>query len=78
MCLGTISLLEETWDEDGVRVGRLESGEVVPLAFVPEARAGLHVLVHLGIPVEVLDPAHAADALALRGQARSHDPGGVR
>ena len=39
---------------------------VVPLAFVPDAAAGAHLLVHLGIPVEVLDPAAAREALALR------------
>jgi hydrogenase maturation factor len=67
MCLGSITRLVETWESDGVRVGRLEDGAVVPLLFVPEADAGTTVLVHLGVPVEVLDPAEAAEALALRG-----------
>ena len=31
-------------------------GHVVSLAFLPEAEAGDVVLVHLGIPVEVLAP----------------------
>jgi hydrogenase maturation factor len=35
-------------------VGRLGDGHVVSLAFLPEAEAGDVVLVHLGIPVEVL------------------------
>jgi hydrogenase maturation factor len=66
MCLGAIAVLVESWDADGVRVGRLDTGTVVSLAFVPDARPGSHLLVHLGIPVEVLDPADAADALASR------------
>jgi hydrogenase maturation factor len=66
MCLGTISTLVECWDADGVQVGRLDTGTVVSLAFVPEAEVGSQLLVHLGIPVEVLDPTNAADALALR------------
>jgi hydrogenase maturation factor len=66
MCLGTISVLVETWDEGGTRVGRLDDGAVVSLAFVPEARSGACLLVHLGIPVELLDPDDAAEALALR------------
>ena len=70
MCLGAISLLVEAWEEDGTRLGRLEGGTVVSLAFVPTARAGMHLLVHLGIPVEVLDPGQAAETLALRGDAR--------
>jgi hydrogenase maturation factor len=66
MCLGTIALLVETWETGGSRVGRLEDGTVVSLAFLPEAEAGAHVLVHLGVPVEILPPADAAEALALR------------
>lgn len=66
MCLGSISVLVDSWDEEGVRVGRLDTGALVSLAFVPEAPAGAHLLVHLGIPVEILDPDTATDALALR------------
>ncbi len=70
MCLGSIALLVETWDEGGVRHGRLEDGCVVPLLFVPGAQPGRHLLVHLGLPVEVLTPEAALDALALR----AHEP----
>ena len=74
MCLGTIAVLTEAWAADGARLGRLDDGTVVPLAFVPDAEAGSHLLVHLGIPVEVLDEDAAADALALRNP----DHGGAR
>jgi len=77
MCLGAISTLAAVWDEDGVRVGRLVDGSVVTLGFVPEAEAGDQVLVHLGIPVEVLDPGTAAEALALRGNALTDHHGGA-
>lgn len=70
MCLGAIAILVEAWDEDGVRVGRLDDGRVVPLAFVPDAEPGAHVLVHVGIPAEVLDDAVVREALALRREAR--------
>lgn len=66
MCLGSIAVLAEAWDDDGVRVGRLEDGCVVSLSFVPDAEPGGYLLLHLGIPVEVLDPAAARDALELR------------
>jgi hydrogenase maturation factor len=75
MCVGSIEVLTETWDEESVRMGRLEGGRVVPLAFVPEARAGAFLLLHLGIPVEVLEPATAREALALRAPEET-DPGG--
>jgi hypothetical protein len=78
MCLGTIALLAEAWDGEGARLGRLGDGCVVPLSFVPEARPGDHLLLHLGIPVEVLDPATASQALALRSPARPDHVGGAR
>jgi hydrogenase maturation factor len=67
MCLGEVAVLDEAWNEDGARAGRLDNGRVVPLAFVPDAEPGAYVLVHLGIPVEVLEPQAAREALALRG-----------
>jgi hydrogenase maturation factor len=70
MCVGSIAILEEAWEDDGTRVGRLDDGSVVTLSFLPEAQPGSHVLVHLGIPVEVLEPEAARDALRLRGGAR--------
>jgi hydrogenase maturation factor len=76
MCLGEITTLAEAWDEDGVRLGRLGNGSVVPLAFVPGATPGSALLVHLGIPVEVLDAEIAAEALALRGATAPDDHGG--
>ena len=69
MCLGSIALLVESWEEEGAVLGRLDDGSVVPLSFVPGAPAGAHLLVHLGIPVEVLEPGAAREALALRGGA---------
>jgi hydrogenase maturation factor len=56
MCIGSSTLLVEVWEDAGSRVGRLGDGHVVSLAFLPEAEAGDVVLVHLGIPVEVLVP----------------------
>jgi hydrogenase expression/formation protein HypC len=76
MCLGTITKLAAAWDDDGARLGSLDDGSVVTLAFVPDAAVGDHLLVHLGIPVEVLEPAAAAQALSLREPARPDDSGG--
>jgi hydrogenase maturation factor len=68
MCVGSIAVLADAWDEGAARVGRLEDGCVVPLSFVPGARPGAHLLLHMGIPVEVLDPDAAREALELRAQ----------
>ena len=56
MCIGSTELLAEAWGDGGARVGRLSDGRVVSLAFLPEARSGDVVLLHLGIPVEVISP----------------------
>lgn len=70
MCIGSITSLVDAWDDGGARVGRLADGCVVSLSFVPEAEPGARLLLHLGIPVEVLDPITAQDALRLRADAR--------
>jgi hydrogenase maturation factor len=56
MCIGTTELLADAWEDAGTRVGRLANGRVVSLAFLPEAGAGDVVLLHLGVPVEVVAP----------------------
>jgi hydrogenase maturation factor len=69
MCLGTIQLLEEVWKDGEARVGRLEDGTVASLGFVPEAQPGVYLIVHLGVPVEVLRVEDAETALGLRSGA---------
>jgi hypothetical protein len=66
MCLGSIARLVAAWDAEGTRVGRLDDGCVVSLLFVPEAEPQDRLLLHLGVPVEVLAPEAADEALALR------------
>ena len=66
MCLGTIHVLRETWNDAGARVGRLDDGSIVTLGYVPDARSNDYVLVHLGIPVEILRVEDAETALGLR------------
>ena len=68
MCLGKIMMLEETWEDGGARAGRLADGSVVSLGFVPDAAPDDYVIVHLGVPVEVLSRQDAEAALGLRGE----------
>ena len=39
MCLGSIAVLVEAWDDGGARVGRLDDGCVVPLVVRPRGRS---------------------------------------
>jgi len=61
MCIGDVALLCAVREEEGVRVGVLEGGTEVPLAFVPEAQPGDDLLLHLGIPVQVLHDEDGGD-----------------
>ena len=60
MCVGSVAELVERWDEGGAPVGRLADGCVVSLSFCPGAKPGERLLLHLGIPVEVLPDEDAA------------------
>jgi hydrogenase maturation factor len=69
MCLGSIELLTEVWQEDGAKLARTQAGALVSLAFTPEAEVGSYVLLYADCAVELLDPHAAADALELRAAA---------
>jgi hydrogenase maturation factor len=55
MCVGSVAYITEVWESDGARAARLSDGRVVSLGFLPEAQTGDAVLLHLGIPVELLE-----------------------
>jgi hydrogenase expression/formation protein HypC len=62
-----VARLEETWDSAGIPMGRSDRSEdAVCLAYVPDAAAGDHVLVHLGFALEVLAPDAALEAIEAR------------
>lgn len=69
MCLGKTGEVVRVWDEDSVPMAAVRTADAelrTSLLYLPEARAGTYVLVHLGFAVEVLDAHEAAAALALR------------
>ncbi len=63
MCLAVPGkLLEITGEDDLSRIGRVSFGGVVKeinLAFVPEARVGDYVTVHVGVALSVVDEEEA-------------------
>jgi hypothetical protein len=64
MCIGSIAYIAEVWEAEGARAARLSDGCVVSLAFLPEAEAGDAVLLHLGIPVEILELSTTKEGVA--------------
>jgi len=69
MCLAVPGrILSLSGDDPLLRTGRVDFGGLVKeinLAFVPEARVGDHVLVHVGFAISVLDAAEAERVFAL-------------
>lgn len=68
MCLAVPGrILSVVGDDPILRVGRVDFGGVVKqinLVYVPEARIGDYVLVHVGFALTVIDEAEAARVLA--------------
>jgi len=77
VCMGEIGVLADTWVDGGVPMGRVVTEnreEEVCLLYAEGADAGDHVVVHMGFVTDVLDPAQADDARALRARAGRKDP----
>lgn len=71
MCLAVPGKIIETKDIDGIRVGRVRFGGVTReayLDFVPEARLGDFVMVHVGFAISRIDAEEAVRTYALLEQ----------
>jgi hydrogenase expression/formation protein HypC len=71
MCLAVPGKIISTEGEGDFRVARVEFGGVAreaSLAYVPEARCGDYVLVHVGFAIAVVDEQAAAETLAVLEQ----------
>lgn len=68
MCLAIPGkLLDITGETPLTRVGRADFGGIVKevnLAYVPEARVGDHILVHVGFAIAVIDETEAGRVFA--------------
>jgi hydrogenase expression/formation protein HypC len=77
MCLAVPGRILSVSDDDPVlRVGRVDFGGVVKainLAYVPEARIGDYVLVHVGFALAVIDETEARRTLACLREIAARD-----
>ena len=68
MCLAVPGkILDVRGDDPITRIGRVDFGGVareVSLAYVPEAKAGDYVIIHVGFALSVVDEEEAARTLA--------------
>jgi hydrogenase expression/formation protein HypC len=68
MCLAIPGKVAEIQQKEGVRTGRVLFGGIVReacLDFVPEAREGDYVMVHVGFAISVVDKEEAERTYAL-------------
>jgi hydrogenase expression/formation protein HypC len=71
MCLAVPGKILSTSGEDFARMARVSFGGImkeVSLAYVPEARDGEYVLVHVGFAISVVDEAEALQTFELLKQ----------
>lgn len=73
MCLGIPGEVRETFQRDGLLMGKVEFGGIVKeacLACVPEVEPGQYVIVHAGFAISRIDRAEAAEILAALDEFR--------
>lgn len=68
MCLGIPGKVVEIYEVDGVRMGKVDFGDILKdicLAYVPEVEVGDYTIVHVGFAITQLDEESARESLAL-------------
>jgi hydrogenase expression/formation protein HypC len=71
MCLGIPGKIIEIYEQNGLKMGKVDFGGVVRetcLAYVPEAQVGDYTIVHVGFALNVIDEAEAQKTLELFNQ----------
>jgi len=68
MCLGVPGKITEIFDNNGMKMGKIDFGGVVRetcLDFVPEAQVGDYAVVHVGFAISLLSEEEAQETLAM-------------
>ena len=76
MCLAVPGRITETWEIEGLRMGRVDfdgTTREVCLAYVPEAGKDDYVVVHVGFALSVLDEEEAKATLEILRQIEDLD-----
>ena len=68
MCLGIPGKITEIYEEDSLRMAKIDFGGIVKeacLAYVPEAKVGDYALIHVGFAISLMDEEEAQETLKL-------------
>ena len=76
MCLSIPGKVMEIYKDGSLSMGKVDFGGVlkeVCLDYVPEVKAGQHVLIHVGFAISVLDEEEAQETLGILREMASLD-----
>lgn len=68
MCLGVPGKIIETYESDGLPMGKVDFGGALReacLAYVPEAKVGDYAVIHVGFAISLLSEAEAQATLQM-------------
>ena len=68
MCLGVPGKIVEIFEQDGLKMARVDFGGVTRetcLEYVPEAKVGEYCIIHVGFALNLLSEEEAQETLAL-------------
>jgi hydrogenase expression/formation protein HypC len=68
MCLGVPGKIVDIYENDGMKMGKVDFGGVVRetcLDFVPEAKLGDYAIIHVGFAINVLSEEEAQNTLEM-------------
>lgn len=68
MCLGIPGRVQQIYEGNGARMGKVNFGGIVKdvcLAYVPDIRVGDYTIVHVGFAISVIDEASAQETLRM-------------
>ena len=68
MCLGVPGKITEIYEQDGLKIARVDFGGVTRetcLEYVPEAKVGDYCIIHVGFALNLLSEQEAQETLTL-------------
>lgn len=68
MCLGVPGKITDIYETDGLKMGKVDFGGVMReacLEYVPEARVGQYVIVHVGFAISQVSEEEAQETLKM-------------
>lgn len=68
MCLGIPGSIKEIYETDGIKMGKVDFSGVqreVCLEYVPDAKIGDYVIVHVGFAISLLSQTEAEETLSM-------------